>query len=143
DVSIQAQVLDLLEGLQDELGLSMLFITHNLAVAQKLCDRIIVMANGKIMETAPTDVLFGKPVHPYTRSLLAAVLPIRHDPVVSGESALDGPLDTGGELELVGPGHWVRQDSTSPSITGHRGSEMSARAAGPSNHENSTERGKP
>ncbi|WP_129665679.1 dipeptide ABC transporter ATP-binding protein [Phytoactinopolyspora endophytica] len=107
DVSIQAQVLDLLEDLQSRLGLSMLFITHNLAVAQRLCDRIIVMASGHIMETASTPRLFGRPQHPYTQALLAAVLPIHGEPPPWTHNP-DVAVDTSGELVETSPGHWVR-----------------------------------
>ena len=73
DVSIQAQVLNLLAELQQELGLSYLFIAHNLGVVEHLCDRIAVMYLGSIVETAPAAALFKDPSHPYTRALLSAV----------------------------------------------------------------------
>lgn len=73
DVSIQAQVLNLLAELQKELGLSYLFIAHNLGVVEHLCDRIAVMYLGKVVETAPAADLFKDPSHPYTRALLSAV----------------------------------------------------------------------
>ncbi|MBE7635823.1 dipeptide ABC transporter ATP-binding protein [Sneathiella sp. P13V-1] len=73
DVSIQAQILNLLKDLQKELGLTYLFISHNLAVVDYIADRIAVMCRGRLVETAPKDVLFNNPVHPYTKRLLAAV----------------------------------------------------------------------
>ena len=73
DVSIKAQVINLLRGLQQRLGLAMLFISHDLAVVEYLCDRVMVLYLGRIMEVAPSDALYGAPAHPYTRALLAAV----------------------------------------------------------------------
>ncbi|MFE1600562.1 ABC transporter ATP-binding protein [Methylobacterium sp. ID0610] len=73
DVSVQAQVLRLLEELKQRLGIAMLFITHDLRVAATICDRIAVMQRGEIVEQRPTAELFRAPAHPYTRTLLAAV----------------------------------------------------------------------
>jgi peptide/nickel transport system ATP-binding protein len=73
DVSVRALILQLMRQLKEEMGLTYLFITHDLATAKYLCDRIAVMYLGRIVETASRDALFGKPHHPYTQALLAAV----------------------------------------------------------------------
>jgi peptide/nickel transport system ATP-binding protein len=73
DVSVQAQVLNLLKDLQGALGLSCLFVSHNLAVVDYMADRICVMCRGLVVEEAPRAALFRSPVHPYTMTLLAAV----------------------------------------------------------------------
>ena len=73
DVSIQSQILNLLADLQDEFGLSYLFISHDMAVIHHICDRIAVMWNGKIVEEGTRDAVIGSPKHPYTQALLSAV----------------------------------------------------------------------
>ncbi len=79
DVSIQAQILNLLNDLQKELGLSYLFIAHNLAVVEHFADEVAVMYLGRIVERAPRDALYDKPMHPYTISLLSSVPRLKPD----------------------------------------------------------------
>ncbi len=83
DVSIQAQVVNLLQDLKDELGLTLLFIAHDLGVVEYISDRVVVMYLGRVMEIAPSKDLYANPVHPYTEALLSAV-PIP-DPTVTRE----------------------------------------------------------
>ena len=73
DVSIQAQIINLLQGLQEERGLTYLFIAHNLAMVKYFSDRIGMMYRGRMVELAPAEVLYEQPLHPYTRSLLSAI----------------------------------------------------------------------
>jgi ABC-type oligopeptide transport system ATPase subunit len=73
DVSIQSQILNLLDDLQDEFGLSYLFISHDMAVVHHVCDRIAVMLDGKIVEVGERDRIINDPQHEYTRALLSAV----------------------------------------------------------------------
>ena len=73
DVSIQAQIINLLQGLQEERGLTYLFIAHNLAMVKYFSDRIGMMYRGRMVELAPAEVLYEQPLHPYTQSLLSAI----------------------------------------------------------------------
>ncbi|WP_405901182.1 ATP-binding cassette domain-containing protein [Streptomyces sp. NBC_00727] len=77
DVSVQASVLNTVRGLQQRLGLSMLFIGHNLPAVCHVSDAVAVMRNGRIVETAPTGMILGAPAHPYTRTLLDSVPSLR------------------------------------------------------------------
>ncbi|MEM7270930.1 MAG: ABC transporter ATP-binding protein [Pseudomonadota bacterium] len=83
DVSVQAQVLELFKEIRDDLGLSYLFISHDLAVVADLADRVVVMRRGRVVEEGPVKSLFNNPVHPYTQALMAA----------SPEPDMDKPLD--------------------------------------------------
>jgi len=79
DVSIQAQVINMFDDLQDRLGLTYLFIAHDLLVVRHISDRIAVMYSGKIVEEAPAKELLENPLHPYTKGLMAAVARLDDD----------------------------------------------------------------
>ena len=98
DVSIQAQILNLLKDLQKEIGLTYLFISHNLAVINYIADRIAVMCAGRLVEMAPREELFRNPVHPYTRALMSAV------PYPDPERPLD--FDAIGAARQSNPAAW-------------------------------------
>ncbi|WP_247877759.1 ABC transporter ATP-binding protein [Azospirillum thiophilum] len=105
DVSVQAQVLDLLESIKRRLGLSLLFISHDLAVVARLADRVAVMRAGRVMEQAPPAILFSAPLHPYTRALIAA----------SPEPDVDRPIDIATvALGAGAPDLWPEPFRTSP-----------------------------
>ena len=105
DVSVQAQIVALLEDLRESRGISMLFIGHDLAVVRHISHRIAVMYFGKIVEMGPSKNVIERPMHPYTKALLAAVpsLEGRKLKVVRGEN-----VNNRGELREALPGHWVR-----------------------------------
>ena len=132
DVSIQAQIVNLLQDLKREFGMSILFVSHNLAVVRRLCDRVLVLYLGKPMVQSATEPLYQEPLHPYTRGLIAAVplpdpdvQPHRLGTVLKGE--LPSPLappsgcvfrtrcpmaqeacaQAPPQLEEVKPGRWV------------------------------------
>jgi oligopeptide transport system ATP-binding protein len=132
DVSIQAQVVNLLEELQDRLRLTYLFIAHDLSMVRHLCDRVAVMYLGVLVELAPRDELYTNPLHPYTRGLMAAVpipdpVKTRARPRVRLRGELRGPTDLPAGCRFqprcpiavpnclaevpqwreVKPGHWV------------------------------------
>lgn len=111
DVSIQAQIINLLMDLQEKYGFSMLFIAHDLSVVRHICQRIYVMYQGMIVETGTTDEIFSQPEHPYTKLLLASIL--RPDPeyerakiLPAYDAALFGRIGT---LVEIAPDHWVRR----------------------------------
>jgi len=130
DVSIQAQILNLLRDLQDEMGLAYLFISHDMAVVETFCDRVAVMYLGKIVELAGSADLYAAPRHPYTEALLNAIPRMNgtrstETKIIPGDvpSASDPPAGCGfhtrcpikekhceteePELKEVAPGHWV------------------------------------
>ena len=96
DVSVQAQVINLLQDLQRDLGLTYIFIAHDLSVVKHICDRIAVMYAGRIVELAPTAELFAEPKHPYTKALLSAVP--NPDPDSKMEFGLKGEVADPGNL---------------------------------------------
>lgn len=112
DVSIQAQVINLLKDLQEEFGLTYLFIAHDLAVVKYLSDRIGVMKDGQLVELAPSEKLYKNPLHPYTQSLLSAIL--TPDPLKERNrkkyivNIPKKAIDPRNKLREVSEGHWVR-----------------------------------
>ncbi|MBA3815565.1 MAG: ATP-binding cassette domain-containing protein [Parachlamydiaceae bacterium] len=91
DVSVQAQILNLLQELKDNLNLSYLFISHDLSIVRHLCDRVIVLYLGKVMEQGSVDAIFNNPKHPYTQALLSAI-PKRHPQEIKSRILLKGEI---------------------------------------------------
>ena len=112
DVSIQAQIINLFKHLQAEHGFSILFIAHDLAMVEYLCDRVGVMHQGKLVEIAPTAELYSNPQHPYTQALLSAIPlpdPIRERsrPHIDFDELR---FSTDGTLREIRPGHFVLRE---------------------------------
>jgi oligopeptide transport system ATP-binding protein len=108
DISIQAQIINLFQKLQREYGFSFIFIAHDLSIVRFLCNRVAVMVKGRIVETAPTEVLFENPLHPYTKSLLSAI-PVP-DPKIRNSKFIDyneKELNDNGILKEVCSNHFV------------------------------------
>jgi peptide/nickel transport system ATP-binding protein len=122
DVSIQAQVLNLLKDLKKALGLTYVFVSHNLAVVDYMADRIAVMCAGRLVEVAPREALFKAPIHPYTQALLAAVpepdidRPLDLTALMEGRASIPSAwpapftIDDGADVGFIdlGQGHYVR-----------------------------------
>ena len=112
DVSIQAQIVNLFKHLQQEHGFSFLFIAHDLAMVEFLCDRVGVMYRGRLVETAPTAELFAHPRHPYTQALLSAI-PVPDPRRERNRRLLEfhgESLSLAGALAEVSPQHFVLQE---------------------------------
>jgi peptide/nickel transport system ATP-binding protein len=130
DVSVQAQVINLLADLQDEFQLTYLFVAHDLSVVRHICDRVAVMYAGRIVEMADTDDLFGNPMHPYTRALMSAVpsldpdVKMRFD--VAGEAADAGHLPSGCSFHPRCPHRFEPCDTLSPDLLPVAGHERCA-----------------
>lgn len=93
DVTIQAQILDLMRSLQSEYGMAILFITHDLGVIAELCDDVVVMYAGRVVETASVKDLFDHPKHPYTQGLLNSI-PKLNQPSKSRLNTIEGQVPT-------------------------------------------------
>jgi peptide/nickel transport system ATP-binding protein len=91
DVTIQAQIIDLLQSLQEEFGMAIIFISHNLGVISEISDDVLVVYFGRAMESAPVDVIFEQPLHPYTRALLRSI-PSIDTPVRTHLDTIEGTL---------------------------------------------------
>ncbi len=92
DVSVQAQILNLLEDMKDQYGLTLLFISHDLAVVKNISDRVVVMYLGKFCELADSERIYEAPAHPYTAGLIASIPTIESGRIAHGEIALAGEL---------------------------------------------------
>ena len=118
DVSIRAQVINLLNELKEELGLSIIFIAHDLSVVKYFCDTIVVMYFGKVVEKASSDELFAHPMHPYTKALLSAIPKPNPKSEKKRQRILYNPAETHNyteydkpSLKEVRPGHFVYCDT--------------------------------
>jgi len=118
DVTVQAEILDLLRRVRDDFGTAIVLITHNMGVVADLADRVAVMYRGELVEQAPVEQLFAAPQHEYTRKLLAAVprvgerLSARRDPIVAGEAGAGAPAVEARGLVIRYPGRLGRPGFT-------------------------------
>ncbi|QDH21658.1 ABC transporter ATP-binding protein [Saccharibacillus brassicae] len=125
DVSIQSQIVTLLEDLQQKLGLTYLFIAHDLSMVKHISDRVAVMYAGKIVELAESEELYSNPQHPYTKSLLAAI-PVPDPAIEAKKKRVLMEEDTredkygleGSALVEVSPGHWVAMPAGTAELAG-------------------------
>lgn len=114
DVSIQAQIINLFRHLQEEHGFSILFIAHDLAMVEYLCDRVGVLYRGKLVECAPTKALFSNPTHPYTQALLSAI-PIPDPRLARAQAAAateEQAYVLGQKMIEIAPDHFVLEGET-------------------------------
>ncbi len=114
DVSIQAQIINLFRHLQEEHGFSILFIAHDLAMVEYLCDRVGVLYRGKLVECAPTKALFANPSHPYTQALLSAI-PIPDPRLARAQAAVateEQAYVLGQKMIEIAPDHFVLEGET-------------------------------
>lgn len=114
DVSIQAQIINLFRHLQEEHGFSILFIAHDLAMVEYLCDRVGVLYRGKLVECAPTKALFANPSHPYTQALLSAI-PIPDPRLARAQAAVateEREYVLGQKMIEIAPDHFVLEGET-------------------------------
>jgi peptide/nickel transport system ATP-binding protein len=111
DVTVQQQILELLASLRERFGLTMLFISHDLAVISQVADRVAVMRHGLLLEEASREVIFRNPVHPYTKALLGAV-PTMVTDINKPLAVLERLSETQAiPLREYSPGHWARVDA--------------------------------
>jgi peptide/nickel transport system ATP-binding protein len=107
DVTVQAQILDLLATLRRQFGLTMLFISHDLAVVSQVADRVAVMRHGVLLEEASREEIFRQPLHAYTRGLIGAIPTMETDREQPLATLPPGGIEAGAWTEAQ-PGHWVR-----------------------------------
>ena len=107
DVTVQAQILELLAELRRQFGLTMLFISHDLAVVSQVADRVAVMRHGVLLEEASREAIFREPLHVYTRGLIGAIPTMRTDRAQPLATLPPGGIESGAWTEAR-PGHWVR-----------------------------------
>lgn len=110
DVSVQAQIINLLKSLRVKRDLTFLFIAHDLSVVNYISDRILVMFQGRIVESGPTRAVYQNPLHPYTQSLLSAVPTTELDSPITYEPYQGQPLGVQGDFVEREPQHWVLEN---------------------------------